>query len=103
MLYVALNRHKGQGCPCENPELMKIMAATLSKSNLSKKGVKIIEGFLDRYCMLANGKEHLCLFIIESDLQPLAVSDIFKPMVFEVNPITRWQGPESKIKQAKMA
>jgi hypothetical protein len=102
MLYIVSDRHKGQACPGKDPELMKKLALTFSKSNLTKKNIKIIDGFVDHSCMLQTGRDHLCIFIIESNLPPSALSEIFKPLVVEVNSVIRWQGFQSKIKQSNI-
>jgi hypothetical protein len=103
MLYIVSDRHKDQACPGKDPELMKKMALTFSKANLTKKNIKMIDGFIDHDCVPQTGRDHLCLFIVESDLEPSALSEIFKPMMVEVKSAIRWQGFESKIKQTKIA
>ena len=103
MLYIVSDRHKDQACPGKDPELMKKMALTFSKANLTKKNINMIDGFIDHDCVLQTGRDHLCLFIVESDLEPSALSEIFKPMMVEVKSAIRWQGFESKIKQTKIA
>jgi hypothetical protein len=103
MLYIVSDRHKDQACPGKDPELMKKMALTFSKANLTKKNIKMIDGFIDHDCVLQTGRDHLCLFIVESDLEPSALSEIFKPMMVEVKSAIRWQGFESKIKHTKIA
>lgn len=101
MLYIVSERHKADECPGKDPEVLKDLATRLSKTNLSKKNVKIIDGYVDHSCVLQTGQDHLCIFIAEATSQP-ALMEIFKPLKVEVNPAIRWQGFDAKIKQAKM-
>src|SRR5687767_5162790 len=101
MLYIVSDRHKADECPGKDPELLKVLASKFSKTNLSKKNIKIIDGFVDHSCVLQTGQNHLCMFIVEAN-SPSALTEIFKPLQVEVNPAIRWQGFESKIKQAKI-
>ena len=101
MLYIVSDRHEADDCPGKDPELLKVLASKFSKANLSKKNIKIIDGFVDHSCVLQTGPNHLCVFIAEAN-SPSALIEIFKPLKVEVNPAIRWQGFDSKIKQAKM-
>lgn len=103
MLYIAIDRHKDQDCPGRDPEAMKKLASRFSKAYLSKKNVKIIDGFIDHSCMLQTTDDHMCAFVIESDLPPSTLSEMFRPLILEVWSVVRWQGFESKIKQTKLA
>ena len=103
MLYIGIERHKEEDCPGKDPETMKKLASRFSKANLSKKNVKIVDGFVDHSCMLQTTEDHMCAFILESDLPASSLSEMFKPLTLEIRPIIRWQGFESKIRQTKLA
>jgi len=102
MLYIVSDRHNANECPGKDPQLLKVLASRFSKTNLSKRNIKIIDGYVDHSCVLQTGQDHLCVFIVEAN-SPSALIEVFKPLQVEVNPAIRWQGFESKIKQAKIA
>jgi hypothetical protein len=102
MLYLVSERHRAEQCPGKDPELLKVLASRISKASLSKKNVKLIDAFIDHSCMLQTGPDHLCVFIVEANSTPAILSEIFKPLEVEVRPAVRWQGYDSKVKQAKI-
>lgn len=100
MLYLVSDRHKAEQCPGKDPELLKVLASKVSKASLLKKNIKIIDGFVDHSCMLQTGPDHFCVFIVEANSSS-NLSELFKPLEVEVRPAVRWQGFDSKVKQAK--
>ena len=101
MLYIVSERHKAEKCPGKDPELLKLLASKVSKANFSKNNIKIVDAFVDHSCMLQTGPDHLCVFIVEADSSS-NLSEMFKPLEVEVRSAVRWQGFESKVKQAKV-
>ena len=46
MLYIASVRHKAAQCPGNDPDLMREAAEKLSKANLLKKNIEIVDAFI---------------------------------------------------------
>lgn len=89
-MYVLSHTHKGVDCPGKDPDLMKELASTISKENLSKKNVKILDVFVDQSCMLQQtNRDHLCLFVVESE-NAADLPQLFSPMQIDVRPMIRW-------------
>jgi CDP-diacylglycerol pyrophosphatase len=94
MLYIASVRHKAAQCPGNDPDLMSEAAEKLSKANLLKKNIEIVDAFIDQACFLQQQKsnsEHVCTFVVETSSPP-DLADLFGPFQIEVTPSIKWQG-----------
>jgi CDP-diacylglycerol pyrophosphatase len=94
MLYIASVRHKAAQCPGNDPDLMSEVAEKLSKANLLKKNIEIVDAFIDQACFLQQQKsnsEHVCTFVVETSSPP-DLADLFGPFQIEVTPSIKWQG-----------
>jgi CDP-diacylglycerol pyrophosphatase len=96
MIYIASVRHKAAQCPGNDPDLMSEAAEKLSKANLLKKNIEIVDAFIDQSCFLQQQKpnsEHVCTFVLETSSSP-DLTDLFTPFQIEVTPSIKWQGLE---------
>ncbi len=90
MLYLAHQRHRPEECPGNTPKHVKEMVEMLSPGNLSRTGLKFIDAYIDRACMVrASGPDHVCSFLMEGGSDQ-DVADVFKPFPVEVKSIVSW-------------
>ena len=63
MLYIASVRHKAAQCPGNDPDLMSEAAEKLSKANLLKKNIEIVDAFIDEHAFSNSRSRILNMFV----------------------------------------
>ena len=81
--------HSAAECPAAHKEQRERLTRLISPESLRARGIRLVEGYVDRLCLHPTEERHFSYFIFEADREQ-TVRDLFAPTPVEVRALERW-------------
>ncbi len=96
MFFSLIFAHSPNDCPAVHKSKMEEFTRLLSPENLSKRQVRLLDGYVDKLCLAPEDKDHFSYFVFEADSEQKmseleqSVRELFKPANVELRVVQRW-------------
>jgi hypothetical protein len=89
MLFAVPFYHSPGECPRLHKTQMEETVRRLSPESLGSRGIRLVEGYVDRLCLEPTEKAHFSYFLFEAEHE-LQIRDLFEPNHVEIRALERF-------------